>query len=58
MLANVSKIRYRKPKFSSQKCINLNKTYSIGLYLPLTIKYKRKILINCDYIKFQNELNV
>lgn len=46
---NISNIKYKKPKFSSQKCINKNKTYAIGIYLPFTMKYKKRILFNNDF---------
>lgn len=47
---DTNKLKYKKPKFSSEKCINLNKTYSIGIYLPFTVKYKNKILFKNKYL--------
>lgn len=46
--ANLKKLKYKKPKFSSQKCINMNKTYSIGIYIPFTIQHGKKFILNND----------
>ena len=42
-----SKLKYQKPIDSLQACIIKNKTYSINLYVPVTIKYKdeKKIML-------------
>nr|YP_009540854.1 RNA polymerase beta subunit [Phacus inflexus]AYQ93286.1 RNA polymerase beta subunit [Phacus inflexus] len=48
--ADIQKVKYKRPKTSSQKCINTNKTYSIGIYVPFTIKYKKKIIIKNKYL--------
>lgn len=45
---DIKKLKYKRPKFSSQRCIIMNKTYSIGIYLPVTIKYEKKILLKND----------
>lgn len=46
--ADVNKVKYKRPKFSSQRCINTNRTYSIGVYLPFTLRYKKKVILNSD----------
>lgn len=53
---NIKNVKYKRPRFSSQKCISMNKTYSIGIYLPFTMKYKKKTLFKYDLLKTQNNL--
>ena len=45
---DIFNIKYKKPKYSSQKCILKTKTYSISLYTPIEIKYKEKKINPCD----------
>lgn len=36
-------IKFKKPKYSPEICINKNKTYSIQIYAPIRISYKNNI---------------
>nr|YP_009538655.1 RNA polymerase beta subunit [Phacus pleuronectes]AYQ93656.1 RNA polymerase beta subunit [Phacus pleuronectes] len=47
---NNYKVKYKRPKNSANKCMLNNKTYSIGIYLPFTLKYKTKILLKYKYV--------
>ena len=44
------KLKYKKPNYSAQECIDQEKTFSIGLYAPLQIKYKNQKLFQAKYI--------
>nr|ALP86057.1 RNA polymerase beta subunit [Phacus orbicularis] len=46
---NTNKIKYSKPKYDINTCIEKNKTYSIGIYLPIKILYKNKEIILYNY---------
>jgi len=44
------KLKYKKPKYSAQECIEQERTFSIGIYVPVEIKYKNKKLFKTKYI--------
>jgi len=46
-----NKLKYKKPKYSPETCIIKKKTYSIYIYVPVQIKYKRDKLITCVFQK-------
>lgn len=41
----VNKLKYKKPRFSAEVCLRKNLTYSIGLYVPITIKSAQSVLL-------------
>lgn len=43
-------MKYKKPKYSAQECIDQEKTFSISIYAPLEIKYKNQKLFQAKYI--------
>nr|YP_009145381.1 RNA polymerase beta subunit [Cryptoglena skujai]AKL39006.1 RNA polymerase beta subunit [Cryptoglena skujai] len=43
-------IKYKKPKNSLQECILKNKTYSIPIFIPVSVKYKRTLVLKNKYI--------
>ena len=52
---NSSKIKYKKPKYSFNECIIKNKTFSISIYAPITITYKKIKIFKKKFI-FLGEL--
>lgn len=44
------KLKYKKPKYTEQECIEQERTFSIGIYVPIEIKYKNKKLFQTKYI--------
>nr|YP_009540971.1 RNA polymerase beta subunit [Discoplastis spathirhyncha]AYQ93471.1 RNA polymerase beta subunit [Discoplastis spathirhyncha] len=47
---NTNKIKYKKPKKSMQKCIFNETTYSISIYVPITLEYKNTKIIKNKYL--------
>jgi DNA-directed RNA polymerase beta subunit len=41
----VNRLKYKKPLLSPEVCLQKNLTYTIDLYVPITIKFKRFILL-------------
>lgn len=39
------KLKYKKPKHSPEICILKSKSYLLSLYTPITIKYKKRLII-------------
>ena len=47
MKLHTEKLKYKKPKITAETCITKNKTYAIQLFIPLQLKYKNKLVVNC-----------
>nr|YP_009144884.1 RNA polymerase beta subunit [Euglenaria anabaena]AKJ83331.1 RNA polymerase beta subunit [Euglenaria anabaena] len=47
---NKNKLKYKKPKLSTEQCLLKNKSYTVNLYLPITIKHKNFGIIQNKYI--------
>lgn len=41
----VSRLKYKKPRFSPEVCLEKNLTYSIDLYIPMTVKLRKKVIL-------------
>ena len=41
-----SQVKYKEPKIIPEICLLKNQTYNIQVYIPISIKYKTKKIIN------------
>lgn len=39
---NFHNLKYKRPKYSAEKCIVKGKTYSLTILVPIKIEYKKK----------------
>lgn len=44
-----NKLKYKKPTYSPETCIIKRKTYSIYIYVPVQIRYKKYKLMTCVF---------
>lgn len=51
---NFHNLKYKRPKYSAQKCILKGKTYSTSIYVPIKIEYKEKLIIKREMIIYIN----
>lgn len=46
MTANL--LKYKKPRFDEETCLENKKTHEIIAYIPINISYKRKKVLECE----------
>lgn len=46
---DLHKLKYKKPNYSIKECISNYKNYSISIYIPIRIKYKKTEIFQYDW---------
>lgn len=46
---HLEQLKYKKPKYSLQECINKERTLSISIYVPIEIRYKNQVIFEKKY---------
>lgn len=54
---DVYNLKYKRLKLTKDKCIIKNKTYAVNIYIPITIFYEKKNIINRGFTNNKNKLN-
>lgn len=44
---DTNNIKYKELKYATNKCIIKNKTYTLNIYIPAKLFFKKKIILKC-----------
>jgi hypothetical protein len=43
-----NKMKFKRPNYNEEICLSREKTYSLPIYIPIKVKYKDRILTECE----------